>query len=41
MEYDSDATWLRESKKDINEKNKQARVEILQEKIVLDGVQGF
>ena len=41
MEHDNDATWLRESKKDMNEKNKQARVEILQEKIALDGVQGF
>ena len=41
MEHDNDATWLRKSKKDMNEKNKQARVEILQEKIALDGVQGF
>ena len=41
MEHDNDVTWLRESKKDMNEKNKQARVEILQEKIALDGVQGL
>ena len=33
MEHNKDATWLREIKKDMNEKNKQARVQISQEKL--------
>ena len=33
MEHDKDAMWLREIKKDMNGKNKQAQVQISQEKM--------
>ena len=33
MEHNKDATWLREIKKNMNGKNKQARVQISQEKL--------
>ena len=33
VEHNKDATWLKEMKKDINGKNKQARVQISQEKL--------
>ena len=33
VEHNKDATWLREIKKNMNGKNKQARVQISQEKL--------